>query len=143
MRFQLIQTRNGKMKTYKVISTHYPEVIEISTQKGIHKLENPKPVLPEKLYCKGQGLYARQSGDYPPIWTYHCDCPRKCFNSPTEKFNPLTKTWTVRSGSVILVQIFYWAMKQPPNPDFEGAEKDRNSVEELFTEFDKESSVAK
>lgn len=137
MRFQLISDVNGKYKTHNILSTDHPEVIEISTKNGIHKLDNPKPTLPDNLYCKGKGFYAHQCDDFPPIWTYRCDCKTGYSCGYGEKFNPLTKTWTDRSGSVILVQIFYWAMKQPPEPDFEGAEKDRESVEVTFQELDK------
>jgi hypothetical protein len=37
-----------------------------------------------------------------------------------------------------LSQLFEWALKQPPAPDFEGAKQDKKEVADIFQELDKE-----
>jgi hypothetical protein len=130
MRIQVI-TKENNTWDMKILTYDNPETVEVVTWKGMYKVDNKEPTSP--LNCGEVKLM------YPLIW--YCRTMTSVSWRNTQQFNhynvyywdPVSKTWT--DDDNIWTILIEWALKQDPEPDFDGAKEDKIEVEEVFSKM--------
>lgn len=145
---------------WEVVDEKDPERIEIVTWKGVYVVDNKKPDLPRlskrvsllELLGLSFAKYLKKRSfrtimtpmETNPLWTFEYGAvnqrvwDRGFVLQIKLEYNPLTQTWGRCNA---MNKLCKWALKQPPQPDHEGAQGDRESVKETFEELDKSVQV--